>query len=340
MALYFRWNPQAPRIDFSNHQLEFDPIPGMYLEQRQRLDRICAANLADDNGKRIDVTRLLADFAAAVYTQLFKTGYVVKGTAFSQPLRYCRDLLLDHGFDEMPDAEISASLHTQGPNKCLFFVTGCQNELMLERRVDAAVELIARVPKNYDVVFSGGRPNRKSARIPREHTRMEILFRQKLRAINRKAELPPMLHTEPEEMSSTTEANIKALLDPREEGKFLIPRSAGRDQKNTLVIVSSTFHLIRLVQALFGSEHFQKYDFAHILLIGGEEQDHPFLWKDFPYLKLMMVDVFDHLLRHQLEGKLQAGGTAPARAAQTIVAPEVTTVVEHAEDQPPAAGAQ
>jgi hypothetical protein len=165
---------------------------------------------------------------------------------------------------------------------------------MLERRVVSAVDFVSQLDYNCEVVFSGKSPDpsgRREVKIQDESMRMLNLFKSHL-AKRDHAKLPPLHPLRQEDGSSTTKTNVSRVF-----AEILTQRT-----NINLIVVSSTFHLIRLSQEL--KRNIAKEDYAdlisNVVLIGAEEPRHFFRVYDAPYFKLAMFDVFHYLLTRRL----------------------------------------
>ncbi|AXQ31515.1 hypothetical protein D0B54_23760 [Solimonas sp. K1W22B-7] len=118
---------------------------------------------------------------------------------------------------------------------------------------------------------------------------MSIEFKKRLKEYNSHATLPKVHKFGFESESSTTKTNISEFF----QRKYVEPSKA-----NNLIIISSTFHLIRLAKELnkYLSDNPDQI-LKNVVLVGAEDSDKQFFMTDLTYIKLMMFDVFDYLLR-------------------------------------------
>ncbi len=108
-----------------------------------------------------------------------------------------------------------------------------------------------------------------------------------------------MHHFDSESQSHTTKTNIHKFFD----GGYV---PSGRTYN--LIIVSSTFHLIRLGKELklLLRESTPHTKPAFVVLVGAEDASKRFLISDVEYIKLMMFDIFDYLVRQTLRSRTTA----------------------------------
>ncbi|PZR75266.1 MAG: hypothetical protein DLM73_05775 [Chthoniobacterales bacterium] len=269
-------------IDFGDYLEDFDIAKFVYKDKRKAFDKLFARDPA-----------FLADLSAAVFAILARSGYTHKDV-YQKLLECCRDIIIAEGFSEIDEDEMKILLRPTAdegiPNNVL--VAGCQNNEMLKRRVEKAAQFVSNLGYNCTVIFSGRNPDpsgKTTVKILDESRRMRVQFRELLRH-NNNTPLPRMHDLVPEERSSTTQTNISQLFQQN---------LLSQTKHNNLIVISSTFHLIRLAREiktqLVTPKHGRRI--AQLLLIGAEDPQHTFYVQDAPYFKLMMFDVFEHLMR-------------------------------------------
>ncbi len=235
-----------------------------------------------------------ADFAASVAVGLVAAGFTDFPYFVKSQLHRCRDAILDLGFDETTRDDANEILHDAEGAK-LIIVTGCQDERMLQRRVDKLTEFASDMYKHgtsFSIVFSGRCPKHDNVRIPNEAMRMHNLFTIRLRDENPDllASLP-ILSLEGEEESSDTKENVTKFFN---HAAFLGHRAVN------LVALSSTFHLIRLSKEIMlhvskNAENGAWPRFGELLLVGAEDDFtiKSALVADTEFMKLMMFDLYN-----------------------------------------------
>lgn len=277
------------RIDFTRYLRDFDFEPYIYEDKRAEY----AAYLATS-----DKFSFIADIAGAVFASLFREGYIDKDS-YRHVIDCCRDIVIDLGFAETDDTNARRVLRPDGgPNGRTNFVliAGCQDAEMLERRVVSAVDFVSQLDYNCEVIFSGKSPDptgKRRVKIPDESMRMLNLFKSHLSKRNH-AKLPLLHPLRQEDRSSTTKTNVSRVF-----GEIL----KQRDNIN-LIVVSSTFHLIRLSQEVKRNIALEENAelVSNVVLIGAEDSRDFFRVYDAPYFKLAMFDVFHYLLTRNLDG--------------------------------------
>lgn len=260
-----------------------------YLEQFDFFRYVYPAKI-DEYIKLLHANRsLVADIAVAVVTTLFPSELVHKVIS-KHAVDCCRDILEDTGFPIVTEDTLRSTLFSDRvPN--VLMVAGCQDETMLVRRVKAAVDFVCKFDKNFDIVFSGRSPapaGTKPVRIRNESKLMGLHFSDLLLKKNR--DMPKLHYLEFESESSTTRTNVSKFFN----GGFVGDRSV-----STVILISSTFHLIRLGREactfLNAWEH--RGAVGNLVLVGAESAEQKLYPEDLEYFKLMMFDVFDYLIQ-------------------------------------------
>ncbi len=260
-----------------------------------------------------DVT-MVPDLAAAICSQLFKSG-LFNLKAINNGMEYIRDIIQNHNYEFILDETLLAKLvkHSNKNVHNLIYVAGCQSESMLKQRVKKAAHFAYSMTKVFDdkisIVFSGRNPttdNTSPVTIPNESSLMDILFTQYLEDIMAAEgkEFDPNLkfskmETIMENNSNTTKENIRRMfIGDTNQGK---PRHfLSTEQPNNIILVSSSFHLIRLVKELeqFRYKSEINYNLENIVLVGSEKLEPQINIEDDGYIKLMFFEIFDHILTH------------------------------------------
>ena len=260
-----------------------------------------------------DVT-LIPDLAAAICSQLFKSGlFSVK--AINNAMEYIRDIIQNLNYEFVADDILLARLvkHSSGNVNNLIYVAGCQSESMLKQRVRKAAQFAYSMTKIFDekisIVFSGRNPttdNNSNFSIPNESGLMDIYFQQYLedemkndgKEFDSKLKFSKM-ETIMENNSNTTRENIRRMFigDSKDgiQRNFLSP-----DKSNNVILLSSSFHLIRLVKELelYRSKNEISFKIENIVLVGSEKLIPEINIEDDGYIKLMFFEIFDHILTH------------------------------------------
>jgi hypothetical protein len=270
-------------IDFSEYSSELDVGRFIYKDKVPRYEELRGRD-----------PKFVPDLAGAVFAAFFRAGYIQKDF-FGTGIECCRDIVVSLGFKELDSASVNRHLtdRTDEPIVNHIIIAGCQNNKMLERRVSRAADFVSSLASNCVVVFSGRNPDptgKTKVKILDESMRMRILFEQELRDRSERAQLPPMHELRVEGGSSNTTTNLSAFF----AGNYL-----KNSVSNNLVIVSSTFHLIRLGEDLKRelSKTANAKKISQVVLVGAEEPKQFFRVQDAPYFKLLMFEVFRFLLK-------------------------------------------
>lgn len=231
----------------------------------------------------------LADAAAAAFAALFMSGFV-RPEIVNELLDLCRITTIGHGYDFVaPDV-----MPWHAARSCTVVVAGCQNETLLRSRVAAAADLAEEIHRPYTLVFTGANSATVGARIPNEAAfmRAEYFLEMKRRKLVRgDIAVPPVAV---ESQSTTTLTNIANVISDQE----LI----NRQTKTCLVVLSSTFHLMRIARILndlAANERMGLSQFlSHICLVGADARHaHQYTTEDAASIKSMMFELYsEHMV--------------------------------------------
>lgn len=235
-----------------------------------------------------------ADFSAAVAAKII--SQTRSEELVIQALHCCRDILLSHGFKETTeDGHAAKTLEFEGSR--VVFVAGCQTEAVLESRIQRALELILELGHKVDLAFAGGAPEGEVPLIPQESGRMCSIYSDMIRGRYRDRDFSGVRKfidasdVFEEESSKTTKENMQ-----RFAAEYF--RSCDTSPK-ILYVVSSTFHLLRLAHECLDmlDSHSDKHHVSKLVLCGADAINKPdaHVFEE-RYLKLMMFDVYRHLL--------------------------------------------
>jgi hypothetical protein len=238
----------------------------------------------------------LADFAASVGVGLTASGYMEPQYFIGKQMDCCRDIVLNYGYQEMTSTDVNKKI-SRANGDLVILVVGCQEETMLQRRVnrlvDFALEMYS-VGQSFKVVFSGRCPKAESVRIPNEAVRMVNMFRRKIEETGNILEPAiPILQLEEEGESSDTKENVK---------HFISCNHMTSSREVNVVGISSTFHLIRFGRELLVqlremmASKTPQTKVNNIFLVGAEHMI-PNNYVDREYVKLMLYDLYAHRMR-------------------------------------------
>lgn len=275
-------DPRPVEVIYSEYKECFDILDNIYYDKSDSYQQLLKTNKL-----------LIADMAGAVSCALFKAGFIQNKHFIEGMLECCRNTIISLGFSELDHDRFIQQVYSTLP--VIVVVPGCQDARMLKRRVRSLVDFADSVPKAFTVVLSGRRPKTGTVRFPSEAVRMHVLYDEMMSARKngkrRDITLRPM---QIEEMSSTTKENID----------FILKSPDYLGSRQNLVVISSTFHLIRIARHLteiisenrFGIK--ERVD--RILLHGAEssllvDKDDPELgfFHDKDFVKLMMFDLYE-----------------------------------------------
>lgn len=236
---------------------------------------------------------LLADICGAVTSGLFKAGFMKTEHFVKSQLQCCRNTIANIGFSEIHRAKLDEIVHTA--KHITVLVPGCQDDRMIERRVKALFEFVRQHKRSLKVVFSGKNPGTPNVTIMNEAQYMRARFEEFMHHHGGKFDVT-VSEANCEENSKTTVQNIAELLRSKD---FL-----NRGVKQTVVVISSSFHLIRIAEALLkhvkDDTHGLSKFIENFVLIGAENpesEELPSTYWEHPYVKLMMFDLFRLHLR-------------------------------------------
>lgn len=277
-------SPTRNRVDFARHVRLFNFQHRIHDTNRERFGGM--VELGDS---------FTADFAAAVLAHLQESGFIADAL-FVEALDYCTDLLLDRGYSFSHFEELQRELQSNSP--CVMVIAGCQDRPLLRARVDAAVETLRRLQTHlqvpFRVVFSGLNPDARNPGTPvrtvNEAREMQAYFftrweRLPLQHERAPVEVLPRL----EELSTRTVENIDNCLT----SDYL------HDTANYLFVVSSTCHLPKLAERIDSKlDEQRELPITRLALIGAETTGQP-VTSPSRYLKTMMHDVINDVLRQR-----------------------------------------
>ena len=248
----------------------------------------------------------IPDFAASVVKQLFEGGYL-KENLDETAIKICRDIIIDMGYHELTNDLLQNLLQDKRSNgntsfgeiQNVLMVAGCQDEIMLNRRLQTVIDIIPKFRDNLTVIVSGGNPIKNGADktdIMDESIRMFNRLEEMINA--QKVQRPPSFDIMREGDSANSIQNIDETI------KNYVCKT---DKVYNVILVSSTFHLIRLskeletvLEAIFTEDKnksdSERLKIENLILIGAEKLDMKFLpVKDGEFMKLMFDDIYKEL---------------------------------------------
>lgn len=250
-------------------------------------------NLNNDN------EYFIPDLAASVIKQFFLNGYQAKGNKdcsllTEDALECCRDIIENIGFKNVVDREFNDILHNgHGVEQTVMIIAGCQNSEMLKQRVRKGVAIAKDITCNLSIIFSGENPSIKGfddIEIFSEAERMEMYFKEFWETDTPNSKIPKTICFVIEKNSHNTKSNIENCIN----GGHIDPQ-----KPLNFIIVSSTFHLIRLATEFETTIKTMdtQLKIENLLLAGSENSSYPLKPndEDAAYVKLMFADIFYYI---------------------------------------------
>lgn len=253
--------------DFRNHSPLFNITEYIYHDKRHLFEELLAQH-----------PEFIPDLAASI---LNGVSSHLKSDLLVKALRCCRDILLDMDYTETHLDEIK-QLTSQDQDR-LIVIAGCQNDDLLQARVEVAAKLFKNLHMSARFIPVGKGPAHETNRIRDESARIKTILHQQL---GHHLEIVPL---ELEQESHRTYENIANLLG----GSYI-----DATRSTSLFIVSSTFHLIRLAKEVdsrsnvFSIKH---PNINSIFLIGSESGVNKTV-RSASYIRFLFYDIYDYIL--------------------------------------------
>ncbi len=245
----------------------------------------------DTQGRiKVDYTRFFADLSASFVQTLYSAGKF-EPSLCEIALSCIGDIILDLGYLELTERTFENEIKV-GYNEVanVMLVAGCQDSVMLERRIRQSAHIYTKCENNIKVVYSGRNPNYEQENtIKNESIRMENLFVTEI-----KKKIPDFemsnYNTENEGNSKITKENVAQFF----EGGYLIDK-----KPNNILVVSSSSHLIRLSQDIekYIKDNNPKYQIKQIILIGSEDKGDRFVITYDKIVKHIFLEINDYFQR-------------------------------------------
>jgi hypothetical protein len=274
---YFYW------LDNVHNKKELDG----FIKQLQK--KTNAKKNKDKDGKIInDYTRFFPDLAASIIQTCYAAGHF-ESSQWEISLSCIADIILDLGYLELTERNLENEIKVSYNEVAnVMLVAGCQDRVMLERRIRQSSKIYAMCDNNIKVVYSGRNPNYEQENtIKNESVRMENLFVSEIRK-----KIPEFTmsnyNTENEGASKITKENVSQFF----EGGYLIDK-----KPNNILIVSSSSHLIRLSQDIekYIKDNNPKYQIKQIILIGSEDKSDKYFITYNNIIKHIFLEINDYL---------------------------------------------
>lgn len=234
-----------------------------------------------------DTKKDLSDLLACLVASYLVNGQLDTDYFLRNCMRSCRDIIFSFGFRAENEALAMRAIEEYEHINSIVF--GYQDERALRRRIDAFVHVAKKIGQTQKVIFSGAYSAATAIRIPDEATEMRNMFDSECK---RQKEFDPRnIRFEKESASKDTIANLKNCV----YGQFLASGS-GVKSKQTLVLISSTFHLIRISEQVMDilktADNPLLKNVTEIFLVGAEDELLSLKVTDQEYVKNMMFDIF------------------------------------------------
>jgi len=283
-----------------------DRINKLYQEKHisGELRDICLAMYGSQN--------LIPDITASQIQKLYEKEFLNELSLINEGLNCCRDLVFNLGYEDVVLCN-SVTMEEDGlktivnnpRDKNVMIIPGCQHAGMLTGRVLKAIRILDNFNYNLTIYASGGNPLENptgpdKVSITRESKFIHNTFYELVKKMN--IGLIKDFRVVEEGNSYNSITNLKKCLT-----------MLSKEESHNLIIVSSTFHLIRLAQevekqlTIMFDELPQNPNFIkNIILIGAEGIDAKFTRvKSGGYVKSMFVDVYAELLNYKEQLKVE-----------------------------------
>ena len=280
---YIRDKNEKNKVNLDDFRTIFNYKNLMYKDHRESFEKALGGTLAEQ--------AFICDLSAALLANMYATSYTHKDI-IEKSLQSCEKIIQNIGYNSLHKSRFYEQIGKREGTHVLLTV-GCQSQQMLKNRAEKAAQFTIDSGVNFKVIFSGNSPKENRSRIRHEFIEMEKYFLDYLEQNN--ATHPRTHYIEYEKDSSTTRENIIQVFNEN------LKDSTGEIH---LYIVSSSFHLIRLSEAieaiLDDDEHKTiKSKIKSVNLIGAEAINKEFYPGDkfsYQYLRSMLFDVFRHIL--------------------------------------------
>lgn len=289
-------NEPNVRIRFNDEQIEVVSISKHANETKPKDGELTKKELVVEKLSEPKERAFLSDFAASTCTALFLGGALNGNTFLQMMLKLCSRTLERMGLTAISDSSFDDEINNF--QTITVFVPGTQDTKLLERRVGTEFKMEQTIRKPFTVIWSGRNPGTESVEHQDESEAMKILRSQVGRKLNGGRSDIEYKRTLKEDQSTNTIENINNIFT---SGRYLNVNTP--DQ--AFVIVSSTFHLIRLAKRIIDIIAHDEYEvrkyLRSVFFVGAEqlgdiEIADGKLWasvKEKELVKLMMFDIYN-----------------------------------------------
>jgi hypothetical protein len=284
---------KQPKVEF----YEFDRVYN-FLE----LGRLHEKNLLEykhwstlETGAKLRFIYDLSDLAASIVRDIYKSKYL-KSEIIENALEYCEQTVIDMGYFRISLEDLKC--FGQEKNNALLVVAGCQSREILKHRAKTAAFITVNCNRNLKIVFSGLTPPcSDKTPIVNEARELRKYFDYYLEEFLRTKKYDYKINKQLEDESHDTIENIKQLF----ARGFLLEYER---ESNDLYVVSSSFHLTRIAQALSNASKREENSSSRInkvVLIGAERSFNP---EDVAlsetYVKQLFFELYKNILSRHL----------------------------------------
>lgn len=265
------------KVNMSDYIRLFSFVPFLHPERRQ-VFRTTAKDFIPG----------IADISAAVATTFLVMN--PDKDIIQEALKCCKSILHSQEYATINAREIQLICTQKETNaEIVVVVLGCQTSSILNKRVDAAINLEKIINNDVNIIFSGAAPG-SEARIPNESAEMFEYYQSKQKKQKSFQDLTFCKTVTLENKSQSTNHNISEVLD------LINIKFKGKDIH--LFIVSSSFHLVRIDWELTKFKaQLLSYNIKNLFLCGAENANNvKVISMNERYLKQLFFGIFSHLM--------------------------------------------
>ncbi|HWZ15468.1 MAG TPA: TauD/TfdA family dioxygenase [Mucilaginibacter sp.] len=280
-------------------------------QDKDKINNLCKENYISQELKDICMAlygsqNLIPDITASQIQKLYEKEFLNDLGLINEGLNCCRDLIFNLGYEDvvlcnsvtMEEDGLKTIVNDTG-DKNIMIIPGCQHAGMLTGRVLKAIRVLDNFKHNLTIYASGGNPldnptGPDKVSIAQESKFIHNTFYELIKKMN--IGLLDNFRVIEENESYNSITNLKKCLN-----------RLSKQESHNLIIVSSTFHLIRLAQevekqltVIFNQGPENTNFIKNIILIGAEGIDAKFTRvKSGGYVKSMFVDVYAELMNYK-----------------------------------------
>lgn len=281
--LYFEATPQnlidGPAVEIGNNR----------HVQQNHISHLLHESLKENGHVNFDDPKYRAevsDILAALVSSYVSYGQLKEEYFWENSIQTITDNLINLGLKEATEAHVIDRLNEYEHVNHIVF--GYQCIRSLKRRVGAFTHIVEMIKGPQRVIFSGANSAKSDIAIADESIRMQNLFQEFCKKKTLEASRVKVFN---ETESTDTIANLDKCLG----GEFLV-RDEGAKEKQCIVLISSSFHLIRITKELVRILNDQKLGINKIVdrvfMVGAEGLSLELKTSDSIYVKNMMFDIF------------------------------------------------